>query len=50
LAAAMPANPPPITIADGVCDFLLTFSPFEPEIRKKKVLPQIHSGKLNQKF
>jgi hypothetical protein len=36
LAAAMPANPPPITIADGVCDFLLTFSPYEPEIKKNK--------------
>jgi hypothetical protein len=27
----MPANPPPITIAEGVCDFLLALSPYEPE-------------------
>jgi NAD kinase len=33
-AAARPANPPPITIADGVCGFLLAFSPYEPDMDK----------------
>jgi hypothetical protein len=43
----MPANPPPITIAEGVCDFLLALSPYEPE--KKKIVPQIQIDKLNKK-
>lgn len=32
----MPANPLPTTIAEGVWDFLLTFSPYEPGFYKKK--------------
>jgi hypothetical protein len=49
-AAARPANPPPITIADGVCGFLLAFSPYEPDMKTKYVLSQSKGNTGNKMF